>query len=288
MQYGVVFPQTEIGADAGIVRNFAQAAEDLGFDYLVAFDHVAGADPERAGPWQGGPYDYRSSFHEPFVLFSYLAGITDRLTFATGILILPQRQTVLVAKQAAGVDILSGGRLRLGVGVGWNPFEYEALGVDFHRRGSREAEQVTLLRKLWTQPLVDFDGRFDRVAGGGINPLPVQRPIPVWFGGGSEATLRRAAKLGDGWMPNSPPSDQLADQLATLRRYLSEAGRDPASFGIDARIDLHRIPEEAWPEALARLRSLDVTHICVNTMRMGYSVEEHINAIARFRDAVRA
>ncbi len=287
MLTGIVFPQTEIGADVGAVRAITQAAEGLGYDYLLAFDHVVGANPARPGPWQGGPYDYRSSFHEPLVLFGFLAGITRTLSFATGILILPQRQTVLVAKQAAEVDILSGGRLRLGIGVGWNSLEYEALGIDFRTRGRRQAEQVTLLRALWTQRLVVFEGRFDHVPDGGIHPLPVQQPIPIWFGGGSDATLRRMARLGDGWMPNTASPDTLAGQLDTLRGYIQRAGRDPSDFGVDVRIDMPRVPEEQWPGTIQQLQMLGVTHVCINTMRMGFTVEQHIDAIARFRDIVR-
>jgi probable F420-dependent oxidoreductase len=284
MKLGVVFPQTEIGAEAAAVRRYATAVEELGFDYLLAFEHVVGANPDQPGPWQRGPYDYESLFHEPMVLFGYLAALTTRIALATGILILPQRQTVLVAKQAAEVDVLSGGRLRLGVGVGWNPVEYEALGQDFHTRGKRQAEQVVLLRKLWTERLVDFSGRFDRVPDAGLHPLPVQRPIPVWFGGGADATLRRMARLGDGWMPNSQPLDQLTQRLESLRGLIRAAGRDPAAFGIDVRIDMRRTGEADWSERLARLADLGVTHVCINTMGNGFDLDGHLDAVARFHD----
>jgi probable F420-dependent oxidoreductase len=283
MKIGVVFPQTEIGAEPAAVRRYATAAEALGFDYLLAFEHVVGASPERLGAGPRGPYTYESLFHEPMVLFGYLAALTTRIEFATGILILPQRQTVLVAKQAAEVDVLSGGRLRLGIGVGWNPVEYEALSQDFHSRGARQAEQVRLLRELWTQRLVDFEGRFDRVSDAGIHPLPVQRPIPIWFGGGADATLRRMARLGDGWMPNYLPLDELADRLETLRDQIREVGRDPATFGVDVRIDMRRTGEDEWPETLARLAELGATHVCANTMGNGFDVDAHLDAAARFR-----
>src|SRR3984957_11348408 len=180
MTTGVVFPQTEIGADAGAVRAYAQRVEELGFTHLLAYDHVVGADPAVHEGWDG-PYDVTTTFHEPLVLFGYLAALTS-LELVTGIIILPQRQTALVAKQAAEVDLLTGGRLRLGVGLGWNAVEYEALGQEFGNRGRRVEEQVALLRRLWTEPSVTFEGDFERVTGAGLAPLPVQRPIPVWFG----------------------------------------------------------------------------------------------------------
>lgn len=284
MKFGVVFPQTEIGADINAVRTYAQAAEDLAYDYLLAYEHVVGANPDRPGGWAGRPYDHNTTFHEPFVLFGYLAAITQRIEFATGILILPQRQTVLVAKQAAEVDLLSNGRLRLGIGVGWNEVEYEALGQNFRTRGKRQAEQVDLLRRLWTERLVNFTGEFDRMPDAGIYPLPVQRPIPIWFGGGADAVLRRMAVQGDGWMPNTMPLDQLREMLEILRSYLTESGRDPHDFGVDFRISLNRTPEADWRETIAHLQALNVSHICFNTMGMGFvTVDQHIEAIQRFK-----
>jgi probable F420-dependent oxidoreductase len=284
MKFGVVFPQTEIGAEVGAIRAYAQAAEDLAYDYLLAYEHVVGANPNRPGGWAGRPYDHNSLFHEPFVLFGYLAAITERLELATGILILPQRQTVLIAKQAAQVDLLSGGRLRLGIGVGWNEVEYEALGQDFRTRGRRQAEQVDLLRRLWTERLVNFTGEFDFVPDAGIYPLPVQQPIPIWFGGGADPVLRRMAVQGDGWMPNTMTLDQLTKMLEILRSYLTESGRDPNDFGIDFRISLNRTPEAEWKEMIDRLQALNVSHICFNTMGMGFvTVDQHIDAMQRFK-----
>src|SRR5947209_9871610 len=200
MRIGVVFPQTEIGADAGAVRAYAEHVEGLGFAYLLAYDHVVGADPAVHLGWKG-PYDVHSTFHEPLVTFGYLAAITSTLELVTGVLILPQRQTVLVAKQAAEVDLLSGGRLRVGVGLGWNAVEYEALGEDISTRGKRCEEQVALMRRLWSEPSVTYSGRYHRVTGAGLAPLPLQRPIPVWFGASSPPALRRAGRLGGGWVP---------------------------------------------------------------------------------------
>src|SRR6266540_4308428 len=193
MNIGVVFPQVEIGPDPVPIREYAQAVEAMGYTHILAFDHVLGANPDRPGGWKG-PYTYRHSFHEPFVLFGFLAAATRRVELVTGILILPQRQTALVAKQAAAVDVLSGGRLRLGVAVGWNYVEYGALGEDFHTRGKRIEEQIEVLRALWTKELATIEGREHRIADAGVNPLPIQRPIPIWMGGHSEAAMRRAAR----------------------------------------------------------------------------------------------
>ena len=239
MKLGAVFPQTEIGADPGAVKAFAQAAESLGYDYVLAYDHVLGADTANRPDWRGG-YRLEHAFHEPFVLFSYLAGVTERIGLATGVVILPQRQTALVAKQAAALDVLSGGRLRLGVGIGWNAVEYEALGQDFHNRGRRYEEQIAVLRLLWTQESVAFQGRWHSVPEAGINPLPVQRPIPIWMGGASgmgddDRVLRRIARLADGWILN-----QRADGAAPRRR--SPLPRNRARGGARPRLRRHRWP----------------------------------------------
>lgn len=232
MKIGVVFPQTEIGSDPVIIRDYAQTAEGLGFTHILAYDHVLGANPDRPGGFTG-PYTYQTPFHEVFVLFSYLAGITQHLEFVTGILILPQRQTALVAKQAASLDVLSGGRLRLGVGLGWNKIEYIALNEDFHTRGKRIEEQVMLLRRLWTEPLVDFKGKWHTIPDAGINPLPIQQPIPIWFGGREEPALRRAARLADGWLPNQRSAAEAKLSLALLDRFLEEA--KPGRYSCMAR-----------------------------------------------------
>jgi probable F420-dependent oxidoreductase len=283
MQFGVVFPQLEIGADPAAIREYAQTAEGLGYDYLLAYEHVVGANPDRPGGWANRPYDHNSMFHEPFVLFGYLAGLTQRIRFMTGIVILPQRQTVLLAKQAAQVDVLSGGRLTLGVGVGWNEVEYIALNENFNNRGRRQTEQVEVLRALWTQRLVNFQGKYHTIPDAGIYPLPVQQPIPIWFGGGSDATLRRMASLGDGWMTNTWQFDNLAVELATLRGYIAEAGRDPATFGVDFRISLNRHPEGEWPAILERLDKLGVSHVSINTMGGGLSgLGAHLAVLERF------
>src|SRR5580704_10217334 len=212
MHIGVVFPQTEIGADRGAIRTYAQRVEELGFEHLLAYDHVVGADPDVHVPWRG-PYNIDTTFHEPFVLFGYIAALTS-LELVTGIIILPQRQTALVAKQAAEVDLLTNGRFRLGIGLGWNAVEYEALGQDFTRRGDRMAEQVGLLRRLWTERSVTFDGIWDQVTAAGLAPMPVQQPIPLWFGAQSERAYVRLGQLADGWFPQVPPDSRLDDAKA--------------------------------------------------------------------------
>jgi probable F420-dependent oxidoreductase len=285
MQIGVVFPQTEIGPDPGPIRAYAGAVAELGYHHVLAYDHVVGADPAVYPGWSG-PYDLHSTFHEPFVLFGYLAA-SSSLELVTGILILPQRQTALVAKQAAEVDLLSGGRLRLGVGIGWNRVEYDALGQDFATRGRRLEEQVGLLRRLWTEETVTFSGRFDHLTGVGLAPPPIQRPIPVWIGASSEAALRRAGRLGDGWFPQVAPGAGLEEALEVVRSGAVEAGRDPATIGMEGRIpagdrDLERIARQ-----VERWRSAGASHLSLNTMGAGLAgVDDHIAALADAAEAI--
>lgn len=287
MRIGVVFPQTEFGNDPIAIRDYAQTVEGLGFTHILAYDHVLGANPDRPGGWQGA-YTYQHPFHEVFVLFSFMAAVTEKIELVPGILILPQRQTALVAKQAASLDVLSGGRLRLGVGLGWNEVEYIALGEDFHTRGRRIEEQVVLLRRLWTEPLVTFEGRWHTVPDAGINPLPVQRPIPIWFGGDSDAALRRMARLGDGWMPRTRSPEANRALLDALDRYLAEAGRSrPADFGLEPRLSYGSGNADEWQAQIEQWRLLGATHLSVNTMDCGFaSPAEHINALQRFAEAV--
>lgn len=279
MRIGLVFPQTEIGSDPAVIREYAQVAEGLGYTHLLTYEHVVGVDLAHYPGWRG-PYHAGHQFHEPFVLFGYLAAVTERIELVTGVIILPQRQTVLVAKQAAEVDVLSGGRLRLGVGVGWNEAEYVALGMDFRTRGRREEEQIEVLRLLWTQPIVTYEGRWHRLPAVGINPLPVQRPIPIWLGGMSEAARRRAARLADGWMPQWRPTAELRAMVEELRGWVAETGRDPASFGIEGRITLAQVPTAEWEKDVQAWRDLGATHLCINTMGMGLAgPREHIRLI---------
>jgi probable F420-dependent oxidoreductase len=285
MRIGVVFPQTEIGPDPGGVRAYAEAVTELGYRHILAYDHVVGADPAIHTPWQG-PYDIDTTFHEPFVLFGHLAAITP-LELVTGILIAPQRQTVLVAKQAAEVDLLTGGRFRLGVGVGWNQVEYEALGQDFSTRGRREEEQVDLLRQLWTQRSVTFVGTHDRVTGAGLCPLPVQQPIPVWLGGASPAAFRRAGRVADGWFPMIQPGPKLDEARALVDEAAVAAGRDPAGLGMEGRLDVGDIAADDLAQRTESWRAAGATHLTLNTMRAGLAtVDDHIAALRAAAEVV--
>jgi probable F420-dependent oxidoreductase len=284
MRIGVVFPQTEIGNDAGAIRDLAQAAEQLGYRHILAYDHVLGANPASRPGWHP-PYTHESPFHEPVVLFSYLAGLTQTIELVTGILILPQRQTALVAKQAAALDVLSGGRLRLGIGTGWNPVEYEALGADFSNRGRRSEEQIEVMRALWNSELVTFEGRWHRITDAGINPLPIQRPIPIWFGGGDDRVLRRLARLGDGWFPQLAPDERCRAAIEKIATYARQAGRDPKAIGIEGRMTIDPQSAETWHDQINAWKTLGATHLSVNTMKAGFSTPTaHMEAIRRFRE----
>ncbi|MFL6243894.1 MAG: LLM class F420-dependent oxidoreductase [Acidimicrobiia bacterium] len=285
MRIGVVFPQTELRGDVGAVRAYGEAVQELGFTHVLAYDHVVGADPDVHRGWRG-PYDVSTTFHEPFVLFGYLAAVTS-LELVTGIIILPQRQTVLAAKQAAEVDLLTDGHFRLGVGIGWNAVEYEALGKDFSNRGARLEEQVMLLRRLWSERTVTHEGVHERVTGAGLAPLPVQRPIPIWFGAVAERALQRAGRLADGWFPQVPPGPKLDEARAIVRGAAVDAGRDPDALGMEGRIswdegDLDKLVRQA-----GRWRDAEATHLSVNTMGAGLgSVEDHLAALAKASDAL--
>jgi probable F420-dependent oxidoreductase len=293
MKTGVVFPQTEIGADPAAVRDYVQAVEGLGYAHMMVYDHVLGADTSHHANWEGS-YTSESMFHEPFVLFGYLAGVTTKIELVTAVLILGQRQTALVAKQAAEVDLLTGGRLRLGVGVGWNHVEYEALNQNFSNRGQRYAEQITLLREFWTQDVVEFEGKFHKVDHAGINPQPVQRPIPIWMGAGGRANpvptdrvLRRVARLADGWFPQMQPGDDAKATVERLKLFAQEAGRDAAAIGMEPRINLSDGDPEFWQEQVRQWQEMGATHVSVNTMRAGLnSPQDHINAIQQFKEVV--
>jgi probable F420-dependent oxidoreductase len=285
VQVGVTFPQSEIGADPNTIRDYAQAAEDLGYEHLLAYDHVLGADPSNREGWRG--YTHKTMFHEPLTLFCYLAAITQRLELVTGVIVLPQRQTALVAKQAAEVDVLSGGRLRLGVGIGWNAVEYEALGEDFSTRGARIEEQIEVVRLLWTREVFSYEGEYHRIDEAGINPLPVQRPIPVWMGARADVGLRRTARVVDGWFPLGPPDDRMREAVKRLRGYVEKADRAPESVGIEARLDVGRVTPEEWIPQTEAWRSLGATHISVNTMNAGLrSPQEHVETIRRYKEAL--
>jgi probable F420-dependent oxidoreductase len=294
MHIGINVPIIEFRADLVGLRDFVQAAEGMGYDHLRILDHVLGADPQFHPEVPEFPYTHQSYLHEPLTLMSYLAALTTRIHLVTTILILPQRQTALVAKQAAEVDVLSGGRLRLGIGVGWNPVEYEALGEDFHNRGRRCEEQITVLRALWTQEVVDFKGQWHQISHAGLNPLPVQRPIPIWIGAGRsarpippEAALRRIGRIADGWFPLFSPGEQGRQAIARMHDYARQAGRDPAAIGIEGRV---AVAGKAVPDWLAQVKAweaLGASHLSVGTSGgVLKSAQEHIEALRRFKEAM--
>ena len=314
MKLGLVFPQAEIPDDPIVIRDYVQAVEALGFDYLLAYDHVVGVNPAKRPDWNpfgvansaGGrdnnahakqklaPYDSASCFQEPMVLHAYLAGLTTKIEFATGVLILPQRQTALVAKQAANLSNLSGGRFRLGVGIGWNDAEYEAMGQDFKKRGRRIEEQLPYLRRLWSEDTVTFSGDFDEIRGAGIKPKPKQ-PIPLWVGGNSDIAMSRAARLADGWQPTIVLSaTEAAEKVDKFRSLVENAGRDPAQVGLENLIQCGatmggelQTPESAASAAKA-YREAGFSHVCIATVDAGHqSLDDHLDFATRWLQMVR-
>lgn len=286
MKIGVVYPQTEFGSDPAAIREYTQAAEELGYQHVLAYDHVLGANPDRPG-WGGG-YTYKDAFMEPFLLFGFMAGFSKSLEFAPNVIILPQRQTALVAKQAATLDILCAGRLRLGIGLGWNEIEYISLGENFHNRGRRIEEQIAVLRQLWSQPLVTFQGKWHAIPDAGLNPMPVQRPIPLWFGGHHANVLRRVGLLGDGWMPNYRTAAEAKDSIDTIRRAAAEAGRQPDQIGLNPRLVYGSGNPEEWAQAMQAWEAVGATHLSLNTMGSGFKTpSEHIQAVRRFAEMIK-
>ena len=288
MKLGVVFPHNEIGTDPAAIRDFAQGAETLGADHILTYDHVLGADPDRPGGWSGRPYDKDVAFHEPFTLFAFMAAATSRIGFCSCVMILPQRQTALVAKQAAQLAILSANRFRLGIGTGWNEVEYEALDVPFARRGARQAEQVELLRRLWTEDVVDYRGQFHTVPKAGILPRPTE-PVPIWFGGGAPALLKRCGRLGDGWVPIGGPNEQSRRALQTIREAREAAGLPWEGFGIQAQAQTRGGDPERWKRHHDRWRDLGCTHLAIVTHYVGHGtdVDAHLKSAESYFDAVR-
>lgn len=302
MKVLAVFPQLEIGADPTVIARYATEIERMGFDGIVVFDHVLGAHPERPGGWTG-PYTHESMFHEPFVLYGYLAAITERLELVTSVIILPQRQAALVAKQAAELDVLSRGRVRLGVGLGWNEVEYEALGESFRTRASRIEEQIEVMRKLWTEEVVEHHGRRITITKAGLNPMPVQRPIPLWMGGGYkssvsgsgpraagliEPALRRIARLADGWLTHVVPGEEGRTAIETFRSLVRGEGRDPSRVGLEGRISAAARPREKWADDVEWWREMGATHVELTTMGAKYrNVDGHLGALEHFLSVAR-
>jgi probable F420-dependent oxidoreductase len=286
IRLGAVFPQTEIGEDPARVRDFAESVAGLGFHHLMAYDHVLGADRERHQHLVG-PYRAEHQFHEILVLFGYLAAVAPSLELVTGVIIAPQRQTALLAKQTAEIDILTGGKFRCGLGIGWNDVEYEALGMDFSNRGRRFEEQIELLRRFWTDPVFDFEGRWHTVTAAGINPLPVQRPIPIWIGGSAERALRRAALHADGFFPQRPLEGGWPATLERMRSWAEEAGRDWSAFGIDQRIAIGEGGPDDWRATAEEWIGLGATHLTLVTTGAGFrSPDEHVERLREGRTAL--
>jgi probable F420-dependent oxidoreductase len=281
MQIGVVFPQTELGAASAVdLRRYAATVEQLGFAHVLAYDHVLGADPAAHSPWTG-PYDLHTTFREPFVLFGFLAGCVTELELVTGVIILPQRQTALVAKQAAEVALLVDGRFRLGVGVGWNAVEYEALGESFAQRGRRMSEQIPLLRRLLTESSVTHTGDFDRITAAGLAPLPPST-IPIWIGGQSEPAYRRMGRLADGWFPQVAPGPRLEEARSIVAEAAVAAGRDPEAIGMEGRVSWTADGLERALDHLGRWREAGATHVSINTMNAGLeTLDRHLEVLAR-------
>ncbi len=286
MEFGAVFPHNEIGTDPGAIKAFAQGVEALGATHLLIYDHVLGADPDRPGGWKG-PYDKDVAFHEPLTTFAFVAAVTETLELASTVMILPQRQTALVAKQAAEVAILSRNRLRLGVGTGWNQVEYEALGVPFERRGARQSEQVELLRRFWTEDSFSFDGDYHKVSAASINPRP-SRPIPIWFGGSAPALLKRCAELGDGWIPLMGANDKARACIDSIRAHREAAGKSMDGFGIQAQAQFHGGTPERWAAHAEKWRELGGTHVAIATHNAGETnVDGHLQRVEAYLAAVR-
>jgi probable F420-dependent oxidoreductase len=281
MQLNAFFPTRDIGTDPARIRDWAQAVEDLGYACIEVPDHVFGATA-RDG-WQP-LYGEKEAFHETFVTLGFLAAVTKRIRLSSGVLISPQRQTGLIAKQAAEADILCGGRLRLGIGVGWNHVEYEALGADWKTRGARQAEQVEVLRRLWCEDLVSFNGRFHNLREVSIVPPPVQRPIPIWFGGSSDAAVQRAARLGDGWMPIMTPDAEGEQKLAALRELIKSFGRDPAKFGIEGWLRMRDPDPQRWAEAASGWRRLGADMVMLYPMYRIPKFDDLIETLRRFKE----
>jgi probable F420-dependent oxidoreductase len=294
MKLGVIFPQTECGTDVGAIAAFVRSVETMGFDHLFVADHVLGADPKFHSHPSLATYSHEAVVHEALTLMAYLAAITTRITLATGILILPQRQTALVAKQAAELDVLSGGRLRLGIGVGWNAVEFEALNETFENRGRRSAEQIAVLRALWTQPVVDFRGEFHRIDHAGLNPMPIQRPIPIWFGVGSrdhpvppDAALRRIARLADGWSPNFAADAQGRALIDRVHAYAREAGRDPAQLALEGRVRLTGQGPDGWAKQVEAWKAAGATSLIAEPRNAGLKFPDgHLDVLRRFKATV--
>lgn len=292
MKLGITLPLVDIGGDPAIVRDFAQTAEGLGYNGLAAPDHVLGVNVATRPGWTRNTS--KDFFHDPFVMFGFLAAATKTIEFSTQVLILPQRQTALLAKQAASLDVLSGGRFRFGVGIGWNEVEFVGLNESFKNRGRRSEEQVQVMRKLWAEPHVTFKGQWHVIDDCGINPLPTRKRIPLWFGGHEDVTLRRIAQWGDGWIMLAHGVGEAGAHFEKLRQYTCEAGRDPSSVGLEVWVSTGAGGPDDWRKELQAWKALGVTHVTVNSTYArgphkriaGRTVVDHLDAMKQYRAAV--
>jgi probable F420-dependent oxidoreductase len=285
MKIGAVLPHNEIGTDPGAMRAYAQGLEEMGISNLLIYDHVLGADPDHPGGFKGA-YDKDVAFHEPLTTFAFIAAITTRLEMMSAVMILPQRQATLVAKQAAEVAILSGNRFRLGVGIGWNKVEYQALEIPFRRRGDRLGEQVDLMRKLWTEDSLSFEGEFHTVDLASINPRPTEL-IPVWFGGSAPGAIERCAVMGDGWIPLGSPNDSSRDRIEAIRQHRAAAGLSMDGFGIQAQAQYAGGDPERWRSHAEKWRDLGCTHLAIATHNAGPTdVDGHLSRIGDYLNAI--
>ena len=285
MQIGAVFPHNEIGTDPGAIKAYAQGVEAMGITHLLIYDHVLGADPDREGGFRG-PYDKDVAFHEPFTTFAFIAGVTDKIDLITTVMILPQRQTVLAAKQAAEVALLSNNRFKLGIGVGWNELEYVGLNETFNNRGRRQEEQVDVMRKLWSEDSLDYTGEYHRIDKASINPRP-SKTIPIWFGGSAPALLDRVARLGDGWIPLMGANDKAKACIDTIKQTRKAAGLSFDNFGIQAQAQYAGGSPERWRKHAEAWRGMGCTHLAIATHNAGpTNVDGHLARIGEYQQAL--
>ena len=285
MEIGAVFPHNEIGTDPQAIKDYAQGVEELGVTHLLIYDHVLGADRDRPGGFEG-PYDKDVAFHEPFTTFAFIAAVTKKLDMITTVMILPQRQTVLVAKQAAELAILSTNRFKLGIGVGWNTVEYTGLNENFKNRGKRQEEQVELMRLLWESEVLEYKGDYHHIDKASINPRP-SKSVPIWFGGGAPQLIERCADLGDGWIPLMGPNEAARKTLAAIKEKRESKGLDWDNFGVQAQAQYAGGDAERWNKHAEKWRNLGASHLAIATHNAEpTNVDGHLGRIKEYLNAV--
>ena len=285
MEIGAVFPHNEIGTDPQAIKDYAQGVEELGVTHLLIYDHVLGADRDRPGGFEG-PYDKDVAFHEPFTTFAFIAAVTKKLDMITTVMILPQRQTVLVAKQAAELAILSNNRFKLGIGVGWNAVEYTGLNENFKNRGERQDGQVELMRLLWESEVLEYKGDYHHIDKASINPRP-SKSVPIWFGGGAPQLIERCADLGDGWIPLMGPNEAARKTLAAIKEKRESKGLDWDNFGVQAQAQYAGGDAERWNKHAEKWRNLGASHLAIATHNAEpTNVDGHLGRIKEYLNAV--